>query len=211
MSLPPPIIPDSKAAEEMYRALGKALTRWQYIETGLYLIAHCLMETGHQVSSLAFFQIKSAETKLAFVDRLIFAKLTQHERTKYWEPIRKDIGKAIDFRNHLAHFEIFYLDEKHMSEVSPPTKYPVVLSYHHLDQHNRRGELVKSIAVEGIEHNSEALMTMTYALIYFVLDHVPHLERGAASLPPHLQQYLDSFRRTTRPPEFPPPPKSSHS
>jgi hypothetical protein len=83
MSLPPPVIPDSKAAEEMYRALGKALTRWQYIETGLYLIAHCLMETEHQVSSLAFFQIKSAENKLAFVDRLIFAKLTQHTRTKF--------------------------------------------------------------------------------------------------------------------------------
>jgi hypothetical protein len=163
------------------------------------------METEHQVSSLAFFQIKSAENKLAFVDRLIFAKLTQHARTKFCEPIRKDVRTAIEFRNHLAHFEIFYLEEKHMSDVLPATKYPVVLSYHHLDQHNRRGGLIKSISIEGIEHNSEALYTMTYALIYFVLDHMPRLERGIESLPPHLQQYLDSFRKTTRPPEFPPP------
>jgi hypothetical protein len=96
-----------------------------------------------------------------------------------------------------------------MSEV--PTKYSVVLSYHHLDQHNRRGGLIKSIAIEGIEHYSEALYTMIYALIYFVLDHMPRLERSIESLPPYLQQYLDSFRKMTRPPEFPPPPKSSRS
>jgi hypothetical protein len=147
LSLPPPMLPDSKAAEEMYRALGKALTRWQYIETGLYRIAHCLMEAVHQVSSLAFFQIKSAENKLAFVDRLIFAKLAQYTRMKFWEPIRKDVRSAIEFRNNLAHFEIFFLDEKHMSEVSPPTKYPVVLSYHHLDQNNRRLIALSQVAL----------------------------------------------------------------
>jgi hypothetical protein len=57
LSLPPPMLPDPSAFDEMHRTLGKVLTRWQYVETGLYIVA-----------SLAFFQIKSAENKLEFVD-----------------------------------------------------------------------------------------------------------------------------------------------
>jgi hypothetical protein len=150
-SLPPPIFPDPAAAAEMYRALGTALTRWQYIETGLYIIAHGLMGTDHYVSSLAFFQIQSAPHKLELVDRLISAKLTE-EKKELWTSIRKEIRAAIDFRNTLAHFEIFVLDKKHMKEMKPPTKYPVAISYHHLDAYKRNNKTnIKALSVEVIK------------------------------------------------------------
>jgi hypothetical protein len=200
------MLPDPSAFDEMYRALGKALTRWQYVETGLYIIAYGLMETSHEVSSLAFFQIKSAENKLEFADRLVFARLSQWQRASFWTPISKEISAAIAFRNSLAHFEIFCLDGKHMTAMTPPTIYPVALSSHHLDEHKRRhGGMIKSLSVEGIEHNSEELRRIAYSLIYFAIDHIPNLERSEASLPPNLRQWLDSFRKTARPPEFPPP------
>jgi hypothetical protein len=204
------MLPDPSAFDEMHRSLGKALTRWQYVETGLYIIAHGLMETSHNISSLAFFQIKSAENKLEFVDRMIFTRLSQRQRVSFWKPISKEIGAAIAFRNYLAHFEIFRLDKKHMIAMMPPTKYPVALSSHHLDEHkHRHGGMITSLSVEIIEHNSEELRRVTYSLIYFAIDHIPYLERSEASLPPNLRRWLGSFRKTARPPEFPPPLKSS--
>jgi hypothetical protein len=44
-----PTISDSEDAKRMYQALGKGLVRWQYIETGLYLIAFHLMKTDEQI------------------------------------------------------------------------------------------------------------------------------------------------------------------
>jgi hypothetical protein len=172
------MLPDPSAFDEMHRALGKALMRWQYVETGLYIVAHGLMETSHKISSLAFFQIKSAENKHEFVDRMIFARLSQRQRVSFWTPISKEIGEAIAFRNYLAHFEIFCLDEKSMGAMMPPTKYPVALSSHHLDEHkHRHGGMIKALSVELIEYNSEELRRITYALIYFAIDHIPTLER----------------------------------
>lgn len=95
LSLPSPMLPDPSAFDEMHRSLGNALTRWQYVETGLYIVAHCLMETEYQVSSLAFFQIKSAENKLAFVDRLLHAKVGQSRRVHFWKPIREEIRGSV--------------------------------------------------------------------------------------------------------------------
>ena len=210
MSLPSPMLPDPAAFDEMHRVLGKALVRWQYVETGLYIIAHCLMGTEHQISSLAFFQITSAQNKLSFVDRLIFAKLDQRRRVSFWYPLREEISDAIAFRNSLAYFEIFSLDKKHMAAMKPPTKYPAALSSHHLDEHKKRhGGSIKALSVEIINHNSEELREIAYALIYFAIDHVPNLKSAEESFPPNLRQYLDSFRKTARPPEFPPPLKSS--
>ena len=116
------------------------------IRRDLYIIGHGLMETSHEVSSLAFFQIKSPENKLEFVDRLIFARLSQRQRVSFWKPIGEEIRAAIAFRNALAHFEIFCLDEKHMAAMTSPTKYPVALSSHHLDEHRRRhGGMITSL------------------------------------------------------------------
>lgn len=211
LSLPLPILPDPPAFAEMHRAIGEGMMRWQYIESGLFVIAHGLMRTEYKISSLAFFQIKSGENKLAFVDRLIFETLKQHPRVKFWKPIYQEVKEALDFRNDLAHFEIFCLDEKHKAAMEPPTKYPVAISSNHLDEHKRRhGGMIKALSVELIKHNSEALRRTAYALIYFAIDHVPDSERSEESFPHNLRQYLGSFRKRSRPPGFEQPQKNSH-
>jgi hypothetical protein len=165
------------------------------------------METDHQTGSRIFFYIKSADSKLALADRLVSLKLKPQTRMKFWEPIVKDTREAIDSRNWLAHFERFQLDEKDMKDLE--TSYRVAASYHHLDEHARRNDLVRVITVEHIEHNAEELRFLTYKIIYFLIDHVPQLELLLERLPPDTLQWLDSFRKRPRPPEFPLPHKSS--
>jgi hypothetical protein len=194
--------------EALCKAIGVGLLRWQYVETALYLVALCFMETDHQTGSRIFFYIKSADTKLALADRLVSLKLEQQTRKKFWEPIVKDIKEAINSRNWLAHFERFQLDEKDMKKLE--TSYRVAASYHHLDEHARRNDLVRVLTVEHIEHNAEETRFLTYKIIYFLLDHAPQLDMLLARLPPDTLQWLDSFRKTDRPPEFQPPRKSSH-
>jgi hypothetical protein len=203
-----PIPPDSEDQKRMYEALAGGLARWQFIETGLYLTALTLMGTDQTTCSLAFFQIKAAENKLAFVDRLIFHKLDQRTRIKIWKPISDEIRAAIDFRNSLAHFEMFNLTVEEFAKIKPKTASRAVLSTHHLDHHAKRGGSVKALSVEMINHNTNQLRVLTYRLIYFVVDHLPQTEQLLASLQPHLRQWLDSFRKMPRPPGFEPPRKS---
>jgi len=211
MSLPPPAIPtqNNLDLDELHKALGKGLTQWQHVESGLFLLALPLMGTDLKTCFLAFLQIKSAENKLAFVDRLIFHKLEQKVRSAFWNPIRKEIREAIDFRNSLAHFESFYLTDDEFKNINPPTNYRVAISHHHLDEHSRKGGIYKLLTVEIVNQNAEQLRLTNYRIMYFIVDHVPHTELLIKSLPPRLQQFLDSFRKKTRLPGFEPPPQSS--
>ena len=204
-----PIPPDSEDQKRMYEALGGGLARWQFIETGLYLTALMLMGTDQTTCSLAFFQIKAAENKLAFVDRLIFHKLDQRTRIKIWKPISDEIRAAIDFRNSLAHFEMFNLTDEEFAKIKPKTAFRAVLSPNHLDHHAKRGGSVKALSVEVMNYNTNQLRVLTYRLIYFVVDYLPLTEQLIASLQPNLRQWLDSFRQMARPPGFPRPRRSS--
>ena len=210
MSLEFPIVPEHPDQAGLYSALGKGLAQWQYIETGLYLIAFHLMDTDHESCSLAFFQIKNAENKLTFIDRLVYHKIPQWTRLNVWKPISAEISNAIDFRNALAHFEIFFLTDDEFKKIQPPTKFRCVLSPHHLDHHAKRGGVVKALAIEVIEHNADELRLIAYRLVYFVLDHAPQTEKLATSLPPRLRQWLNSFRNAARPPGFERPQPPSH-
>jgi hypothetical protein len=46
-----------------YRAVGKASARWQRVEAGLFILAHAIMQTDYQYSSIVFFHIRSADSK----------------------------------------------------------------------------------------------------------------------------------------------------
>jgi hypothetical protein len=122
--------------------------------------------------------------------------------------LQKIYKESIDSRNWLAHFERFQIDEKDMKVLE--TSYCVVASYHHLDEHARRNDSIRVLTVENIEHNAEELRFLTHKVIYFLIDHAPKLEQLLERLPPDTLQWLDSFRKTMRPPEFPLPHKSSH-
>jgi hypothetical protein len=141
------------------------------------------MDTDHETGSRIFFYIKSAESKLSLTDRLAFHKLDQRTRTKLWNPIVSDTREAIEFRNYLAHFQIFYLDQNDTAKMKKATSYHVAISYYHLDEHARRSGNVKCLSVEDIEHNADELRFLTYKMIYFLIDRVPQLERFAERLP----------------------------
>jgi hypothetical protein len=207
--LPAPIVPFPEDRDCLYKALGEGLVRWQYIETAFYLIALALTGMEQKTCSLMFFHIKSAENKLSLIDRLIFTNIKQAERTKHWTPISKSIAGAIKFRNSLAHFEYFILTDENFKAIRPKTKFRYALSSHHLDYYAGRSGTVKVLSVESTIHNSNELRQLTYQLIYFLVDHIPHLERLTASLEPRLLHWLDQFRKNPRPPGFEPPRKSS--
>jgi hypothetical protein len=211
LRLPEQIIPYPEDQNRLYQSLGHALVQWQYIETALFLIAFPLMGTDPVACSLAFFHIKSAENKLSFVDKLIFHKLPQKTRTKYWSPILTDLSKTIEFRNALAHFETSIFKEKEIKKLKKPiSKYMWILTRHHLDFHANRSGSMKGLTIENIEGNTNKMKMVAFMLIYFSIDHVPLTEPLLKSLPPKLQQWLDSFRKMPRPPGFEPPRKSSH-
>ena len=119
-----PIVPFSEDDKRMFMGLGLGLVRWQYIESGLFLIAAGLIETNSKSTSLAFFEIKNASNKLEFVDRLIYHKLSQWTRTRAWKPIADEITAAIDFRNALAHFEVFKLTDEEFAKNSTKNGIP---------------------------------------------------------------------------------------
>jgi hypothetical protein len=167
------------------------------------------MGTDPVACSLAFFQIKSAENKLSFVDKLVFHKLPQRVRTKYWLPISADLTKLIDFRNALAHFETAVINEQGIKKLKPPlSKYMWIMTSHHLDFHANRSGSMKGLTIENIEENACKMKISTFMLMYFSVDHVQLTEPLLKSLPPKLQQWWDSFRRMPRPQGFEPPHKS---
>jgi hypothetical protein len=210
LTLPPPIVPFPDDQKRIYQALGQALARWQYIESGLFLVAFGLMGTDQKICSLTFFQIKSAENKLSFVERLSFHKLSQHTRTKFWKPIADDIGKAIKFRNAMAHFEVSFLNNEGFDKIKPKSKHRYIISSHHLDEHEKRSGSTKALTVESLDDISEYFRIISYKLVYFVVDHLPNVLQQEASLEPRFQHWLAQFHKTERPQGFEPPQQSSH-
>jgi hypothetical protein len=200
--LPERLAPFPEDAESLYQALGLALTRWQHIETALYLATFLLMKTDHNACSVAFFHIKSGENKLSFVDKLMSQSLKQHDRLTYWTPLKNELSDIIYFRNALAHFEVFFLTDDEFKKIAPPTQFRYALAPHHLDPSHGRGGNVKALSVETIRANADEMRKATYHLLYFLIDFIPFLDDQLTSLEPRLMTLLEGFRKNPRPPGF---------
>lgn len=199
MSLPEPIWANPEQVEMLHKVLGHALLRFQYVETAMFQIGHCLMGTEYEVSSLIFFHSKSAENKLSLLDRLLKYKLKQHSITKHWIPIKKEIEDIIEFRNVLAHFEIIWTIR---SEMKPPSAYNYAISDHHLNEFARRSGNIRGLSIESIEKYSQKTRELSYKLIYFLFDYVPSSQQGIATLPAETRAHLHSLRVEARPAGF---------
>lgn len=197
MKLPPPSFPFPEQVEELQKQLGKALLRFQHVETGMFQIAHCLMGTTYEISSLVFFHSKSAENKLALLQRLIDHKLKQHTRTAHWKPLLGEINDAIQFRNAISHFEIIMVDGKQMV---PPSNYDYAISDHHHDGFARRSGNIRGLSVESIEEHSEKTRALALKLVYFIFDHVPGAAAAVATFPEDTRRHLAELKITPRPP-----------
>jgi len=205
LSIPDPFVPFPEHQSKFYEALGCGLVRWQSIETMLYLITFALMQTDQTTCSVSFFQIRSANNKLSFVDKLAFHKLNANIYKEIWKPIKKDLSDIIVFRNHLAHFDYAILTDEGMDQLNTQTKFRYLLSPHFLDVDTNAGSTTRSYSVESIFQNAKEMHSVSYKLLYFLLDYAPQIKNLYRGLEPRLQLWLEGFMRAPRPTGFEPP------
>lgn len=199
------IVYDAKAETELYAALGRALARWQHVETSLYVLAHALMRTGAEISGITFFHIRSAESKVQLLEKLCRQLLDKNLYQSDWVPLRKDLVNPIDVRNSMAHFEVVWLDHEFAKSVG---EHPVMIYAHHLDTYaNRKGG--RGLNLKSLREADRVFKELAERLIHFV-SRVPLWQQQEASLPLRLQQYLQTVRKKGIAPAQPPPPQSPH-
>lgn len=178
------------AIEEMHRAIGKAITRWQYVETSLYIVTHCMLRTDAARSSAVFFHIESARSKLGVTDKLCRIGLKQDTYQRHWRPIMADVGKAVHFRNALAHFDLTLLEPAAVARGEfGVTVHPIALVPNSHAPASLNGD-VKGLHLEQVQDLSDLFYDLTIALVEFVPRHLPDWQKLAASLPPETQQLL---------------------
>lgn len=189
-------------AAPLYHAMGQTLTRWQFTETGMFLLAHAIMGAEYKYTSVAFFRLKGADAKMQLLDELCEGHFSQSVIETEWRPLRTQLRECIKFRNSLAHFEINYVrDRKYVPKGDPP----VVLTPHHMDV-ARTGPLVRAVNLTELNQMGENYRALTNSLIFLVRRHFSLEKLLATHLPPHWQQFLATGRT---PPVGPPPPHGS--
>ena len=194
----------AQVAQPFYAALGVTMSRWQHVETGLFVVAHALMATTYEVTSTVFFLIRSADTKLALVDKLCHRTLPAKVCETNWRPLRKAVNSYVEYRNGLAHFELNFLtDARTMVE----TSVPVILSPHHLDVGAVVDGQVRAVSYENLIEAGKEFLDGTRRLIQFGAAHIPHWRRQVKLLPSNLQRALVSLENELIEPELPPPPR----
>lgn len=193
--------------KEMHRSVGHALTHWQYVETGLYLVTHCLLDIKHDLASTVFFHIESARSKVSLTDKLCKRCLKQSTYQNKWVPLKKDIGHAVDIRNALAHFDLSGIDPKKVKRKDGSrTAYPLVLTPNSHDESAVQSDGgIKALYVEDLHETSEWFRTLARGLLAFVPAHIPDWQRRTASLPLKTRRLIETIRSDLTPSGQQPP------
>lgn len=182
------------AQQHFYRALGHAITNWQGVEAGLYVLVHCCLGTSAERSSIAFFHIKSAESKLGLADKLCRLDLVEKTYRAHWVPLRKKITANVDLRNALAHFEASWVPP----QAKGKTAFPIALTPNSLDQARAREDgNVPALFVEQLHELAEDFLIRSKELIAFSRSHLPGWQQHASTLPRDLRQALGIDRGKT--------------
>jgi hypothetical protein len=116
-----------------------------------------------------------------------------------------DTNTFVKFRNSLAHFEVFHKNDSIEAATILPTKYNVTIAESHMNFSKRSNDLVDSLSIELIDHNSSSLRELAYQLYYFVVDHFPLDAFIGKGLLPLTEWQLTGFYGNPRPSEFPRP------
>jgi hypothetical protein len=180
-----------KMAAPFYRALGRAMTRWQHVEAGLFLVAHAILATEFRYSSTVFFMINSADRKLRLVTTLCKLYFDDEVFVSIWKPIAKDLDAAIKFRNGMAHFEAAYVTDPSQLEPDEP---PIVLAAHHLDFSRRASS--DTASTNGMNKAAEQFLLLTNTLVEFVAKQFPPDRIQMADLPEQLSALLTARQRS---------------
>ncbi len=197
-----------KFVSEFHRAVGHALTKWQYVETGLYILSHCLMGTKHQHSSTVFFHIESARSKLSLTDKLCKLELQPDLYQRHWRPLKKDINAANDIRNGLAHFDTAFIDPDELKRsTGEVTAYPIMLCPNSHDATATPDGNVRALFVETLHETADEFHALAQRLLEFVPAHIPDWQQRTESLPQETRQLLASIGSENPPSKRKPPSK----
>lgn len=187
--------------KEFHRSIGHALAHWQYVETGLYITFHCLLEAKHELSSTVFFHIESARSKISITDKICKACLAQNTYQRHWLPIKKDANAAVDIRNALAHFELQRIDPSTFrSSTGKTTTCPIILSPNaHNESAVQDDGSVKALFLEDLHETSQWFRQIALDLLGLVAAHVPDWPQRATGLPPATRRLIAAIQSETTP------------
>jgi len=81
-------------AAPFYRAIGRAMSRWQHVEAAMFLVAHAIMGTEFKYTSTVFFLINSADLKLRLVNGFCQLYFSEAEFDTLWKTIERQSNFA---------------------------------------------------------------------------------------------------------------------
>jgi hypothetical protein len=180
---------DPKSTDPFFAAFGRAMARWQDIETGLYILIHALLGTEPRVTSILFFHINSAKTKLSLCDRLCAEKLKESMK-KDWRSLSKQVTEALESRNKLAHFEMSWIIPGAEIPDLPHDDPPMLFGPHHLDFFTWEKKNGVAFSKKDFEDFSDIWKKLVIDLFEFTLLNFPLETLYPTKLPPSLAYSL---------------------
>jgi hypothetical protein len=177
-------------AAPFYRAIGRAMSRWQHVEAGMFLVAHAIMGTEFKYTSTMFFLINSADLKLRLVDGFCKLYFDEVQYKTLWQPLAKNIKLAIKFRNGVAHFEPNFVTDRSYLEPDEP---PLVMSPHHLDLSKKESPTAAS--TNRMNQAAEEFLLLANNLFELVARHIPPARINMTDLPVALASMLTARQK----------------
>lgn len=179
---------NTRVAEALiFQAVGQAITEWPWVGKSLFALTHCLMNTSYETSSTVFFHLKSAENKVALVDKLCRLHLAPSIYQTEWVPIRKNLSLPIENRNALAHSSLSWIDS---DDARSGKVFPLFITQNFVD-HASSGK--GGYLLEDIKGMAEDFVALSNVIMGFVFKHFPDYQERLASLPTNLLQDLETI------------------
>lgn len=116
-------IPASAELDSLYRAIGFALSQWQFIEAALAKLYVFLLRNNNGAAHTSFFAIGNFYSQLEVVNAAAQQTLMQQKPLlTEWEGLYTRLDRHRKVRNNLAHFSLIVrgdLTEKHVYYLQP--------------------------------------------------------------------------------------------
>jgi hypothetical protein len=99
---------ESDSEKLFFETFGRAILRWQFVESGLYMIYNDVIRgKSYEQVSASFHVVTSFSTRVDMTDAAMQYALSPEERRE-WNELRNKIKKGAQQRNVLAHYGLEY-------------------------------------------------------------------------------------------------------
>ncbi len=184
--LPPEHLRRSLSAE-FQEALGMTLSRWQHIETSMFVVFHLTLGVELKLSSAVFFHIKSGGSKLDLVDKLLRVQATEVVQIA-WKPIYKEISHWLEWRNAMAHFETSFSKTR---VVDGERSWEYIMTSHHLDLCSITESGQKGFNLPALIELAAEYVEGSRKIFKFCKTAFPDWKERSVGLPPTIQNVLE--------------------